>query len=158
MNLSTQIAKLLRGVYFGGNWCAVNLKETLSGLTWQQATTKVNSFNTIATLVYHMNYYVMAILKVLQNEPLEAHDKYSFNCPPIHSKQDWEKLLNQFWLDAEKFISLVEQIPESKLDETFFHEKYGNYYRNFHGVIEHCHYHLGQIVLIKKLLPNSADS
>jgi len=31
-------------------------------------------------------------------------------------------------------------------------EKYGNYYRNFHGIIEHCHYHLGQIVLIKKML------
>jgi hypothetical protein len=29
-------------------------------------------------------------------------------------------------------------------------EKYGNYYRNIHGIIEHIHYHLGQIVLIEK--------
>ncbi len=46
----------------------------------------------------------------------------------------------------------IEQLPESKLWETFSDEKYGNYYRNIHGIIEHSHYHLGQIVLIKKIL------
>jgi hypothetical protein len=76
----------------------------------------------------------------------------SYDLPPIQSQEDWEKLLHQFWEDAEKFAGLVEQLPESKLDETFSDEKYGNHYRNIHGVIEHLHYHLGQIVLIKKLL------
>jgi hypothetical protein len=157
MNITTQIAKLLRAVYFGGNWCAVNLKETLAGITWQQATTKVYSFNTIAALVYHMDYYVIAILKVLQGGPLDAHDKYSYDLPAIQSQDDWEKLLETFWSDAEKFASLVEQVPESKLEETFSDEKYGNYYRNIHGVIEHLHYHLGQIVIIKKILLQADD-
>ena len=152
MNLVQQIAKLLRAVYFGGNWCAVNLKETLKDITWKQATTKVYSFNTIATLVYHMNYYVIAILKVLEGGPLDAHDKYSFDHPPILSQEDWEKLLDKTWKDAERFASLVEQLPESKLWKIFSDEKYGNYYRNIHGVIEHLHYHLGQIVLIRKIL------
>ena len=152
MKITTQIAKLIRVVYFGGNWCAVNLKETLAGITWQQATTKVYSFNTIAALVYHMNYYVIAILKVLQGGPLDAHDKYSYDCPLIQSQEDWEKLLNEFWSDAEKVAGLAEQLPDSKLEETFSDEKYGSYYRNIHGVIEHFHYHLGQVVLIKKLL------
>jgi hypothetical protein len=152
MNVTAQIAMLIRAVYFGGNWCAVNLKDTLGQVTWQQATTKVYTFNTIAALVYHMNYYVIAILKILQGGPLDAHDKYSYDCPPIQSKEDWEKLLDQFWSDAEEFASRVELLPESKLDEIFSEIKYGNYYRNIHGVIEHLHYHLGQIVLIKKLI------
>lgn len=152
MNLPAQIAKLFRDVHYGGNWTSVNLKENLAGLTWQQATTKVYSFNTIADLVYHMNYYVSAVLKVLQGEPLNASDKYSFDHPPIRSQQEWEKLLTKTCTDAENFATLVEQLPESKLWETFSDEKYGNYYRNIHGVIEHCHYHLGQIVLIKKIL------
>lgn len=151
MNLSAQIAKLIRAVYLGGNWCDVNLKDTLKTVTWQQATTKIYSFNTIAVLVYHMNYYVSAIMMVLEGGALDAHDKYSFDCPAIQSQEDWEKLLDTFWSDAENFASLVEQLPESKLEETFSDEKYGNYYRNIHGVIEHLHYHLGQIVLIKKL-------
>ena len=152
MNLPEQIAKLFRDVHYGGNWTSVNLQESLTDVTWQQATTKVYSFNTIAALVYHMNYYVSAVLKVLQGEPLNASDKYSFDHPPILSQQEWEKLLNKTWTDAENFAILLEQLPESKLGEIFSDEKYGNYYRNIHGVIEHCHYHLGQIVLIKKIL------
>ena len=59
--------------------------------------------------------------------------------------------------DAEKFALLIEQLPENKFEETFIDEKYGNYYRNIHGIIEHNHYHLGQIVLIKKILGIEGD-
>ncbi len=152
MNLTGQIAKLFRDVHYVGNWTSVNLKENLADVTWQQATTKVYSLNTIATLLYRMNYYVSAVLNVLQGQPLNASDKYSFDDPLILSQQEWEKLLNKTWTDAENFATLLEQLPESKLEETFSDEKYGNYYRNIHGIIEHCHYHLGQIVLIKKML------
>jgi hypothetical protein len=95
-------------------------------------------------------------MKVLQGEPLNASDKYSFNLPPIQSQEDWEKLLHKTWADAENLASLIEQLPESKLAETFTDEKYGSYYRNIHGIIEHSHYHLGQIVLVKKILAKSA--
>jgi len=152
MSLTEQMANHLRAVYFGGNWTSVDLKDNLADVTWQQATTQVYSFNTIAKLVYHMNYYVSAVLKVLHGEPLNAHDKYSFDLPPILSQEDWEKMLNKTWTDAENFASLIEPLPESKLWEDFSDNKYGNYYRNIHGIIEHVHYHLGQIVLIKKIL------
>jgi hypothetical protein len=152
MTITTQIAKHLREVHTGGNWTSVNLKDSLSGITWKQATTKVFSFNTIVALVYHMNYYVVALLKVLRNAPLDSHDKYSFDHPPVQSAEDWEALQEKTWRDAETLASWIEQLPESKLQETFVHTKYGNYHRNLHGLIEHMHYHLGQIVLIKKLL------
>ena|SRR5215204_7205482 len=152
MNLTAQIAKHFRDVHFGGNWTSVNLKDSLVGITWQQATTQIYSLNTIVTLVFHMNYYVSAVLKVLQGEQLDAHDKYSFDHPAIGSQEDWEKLLNKTWADAGKFANLIEQLPETKLGETFSDEKYGTYYRNLHGIIEHTHYHLGQIILIKKIL------
>src|SRR5258705_13834542 len=150
--ITLQIAKHFRDVHFGGNWTAVNLKATLADVDWQQATTQVYSFNTIAVLVYHMNYYVSVVLNVLDGEPLNASDKYSFDLPPILSADDWNKLLDKLWTDAENFAKLVEQLPESKLWDDFSENKYGNYYRNLHGIIEHIHYHLGQIVLIKKLL------
>jgi hypothetical protein len=152
MNVSKQIAKHFRDVYFGGNWTSVNIKDTLINVSWQQATTQVYSFNTIAALVYHMNYFVSAVLKVLEGGPLDAHDKYSFDLPPLQSEKDWENLLAKTFSDAEKFTSLIEQLPETKLSQPFTDEKYGNYYSNLHGIIEHCHYHLGQIVFIKKII------
>ena len=152
MNLTAQIAKHFRDVHFGGNWTSVNLKETVQNVTWEQAITKLHSFNTIAVLVYHIHYYVDVVSKVLEGEPLTAKDKYSFDLSPIQSEQDWQDLLNKTWTSAEKFAVLLEKFPEERLKDTFMDEKYGNYYRNFHGIIEHTHYHLGQIVLLKKLL------
>lgn len=113
---------------------------------------QVSSVHTIATLVYHLNYFVSGVVSVLEGGSLDIKDKYSFDCPPIKSQEDWEGLLNKTWADAEKFAALVEQLPENKLWENFADEKYGNYYSNIHGIIEHIHYHLGQIVVIKKLL------
>jgi len=152
MNLPKQIATHFRTFYTGGNWTDVNLKNSLEGVTWQQATTSIFNCNTIAALIYHMNYYVRLQTKVLQGRPLEGSDKYAFDVPPIRSAQDWEQLKNNVFSEAETFAELIEQLPEEKLDEIFHDERYGNYYRNMHGVIEHNHYHLGQIVLLKKIM------
>ncbi len=152
IRLTAQLAKHFREVHFGVNWTWSNLKAHLSDVTWQQAVTPVQSLNTIAALTYHIHYFVDVALRVLEGGPLEGSDKFSFDHPPIQSPEDWERLLDQTWSDAEKFASLVEQLPEHKLWETFGHEKYGTYYRNIQGIIEHSHYHLGQLVLVKKLL------
>lgn len=158
MNLSKQIAKHFRAIYVGGNWTSSNVKDHLSDLTWQQATRKMYSFNTIAALVFHMNYYVSAVLKVLQGNPLDASDKYSFDHAPVLSGEDWKALHDKTFTDAEDFANLVEQLPEHRLWEDFCEKKYGTYYSNIHGIIEHNHYHLGQIVLIKKLVLTAAGT
>jgi uncharacterized damage-inducible protein DinB len=152
MNQAQQITKHFRDVHFGGNWTSVNLKQSLSDVTWEQATTKVDSLNTIAALVFHINYYISAVSNVLKGTPLDAHDKYSFDLPPVTSEEDWTKMLDKSWSDAEQLTSLIEQLPDEKLFEIFVVEKYGNYLRNLMGLIEHTHYHLGQIVVIKKMV------
>ena len=152
MNLPEQIAKHLRDVMNGGNWTASNLKDTLQGITWQQANEKVNSFNSIASLVYHISYFVTAILDVIQGRPLSANDKFSFDHPPVNSEEDWEKMKGKLFAGAELLASFVEQQHENKMWENFSGEKYGTWYRNLQGLIEHTHYHLGQISIIKKLL------
>ena len=155
MNLCQQIAKHLREVYVGKNWTWVNLKETLDGVNWQHATTKVKNFNTIAILVYHINYYVAAQLNLLKTGSLDAHDEFAFQVPPIKSEADWQNLIQKSFDDAEELAQMIENLPDSKLWETCVHEKYGNYYRNFQGMIEHCHYHLGQIVFLKNWMTGS---
>lgn len=152
MNVTSQIAKHFREIHFGTNWTWSNMKEHLSDVTWQEAITQVHSLNTIATLVYHVNYYVDAVIRVMQGQPLSSSDKHAFSHPPVQSEYDWEKMLEKVWNDAETFATLLEQLPDHKLWENIADEKYGIYYRNLHGIIEHMHYHLGQIVIIKKIL------
>ncbi|MFX3626028.1 MAG: DUF1572 domain-containing protein [bacterium] len=152
MNTSKQLAKHLHDVYFGGNWTVSNLKGVLEDVTWQQATTKVQSLNTIATLVFHINYFVDVATRVLEEGILEGNDKLSFNHPPINSQDDWEVFKQQVFTTAEKFSRLITELPSDKLFEDFTNEKYGSYFRNILGIIEHTHYHLGQIALIKKII------
>ena len=152
MTLPQQIARQFSEMYFGPSFTGSYFKEHLEELTWQQATTKVQQLNTIALLTFHINYYVSAVLKVLKGGALDAHDKYSYDMPPIQSQEDWEKLLAKFWKDAEEFAELVEQMSGDQLLAAFEKEKYGNYFRNLIGMLEHSHYHLGQIAIIRKLI------
>lgn len=151
MTLSTQLAKHLREVYSGGNWTSVNYRDTLAGVTWQQATKKTDNFNTIATLVFHTQYYVAGVAKVLRGGPLELKDSLSFNHPAIHSEEAWQALLEETWRAAEDLAQAIEALPEERFGTVFVDEKYGTYQRNLLGIIEHLHYHLGQIVFLKKL-------
>ncbi len=153
MSSSSQLAKRFREVLLDGLWIAnTNFKDQLSGVSWQLAVTKVDSLNTIAMLTYHIGYYIAGVVNVLEGGDLEIKDKFSFDLPPIESQEQWEVLLNKLWADSEKFASLIEQLPDNKLDEVFVDEKYGTYQRNIDGMIEHAYYHLGQITLIKKML------
>ncbi|SDL83048.1 DUF1572 domain-containing protein [Chryseobacterium taihuense] len=153
MSTTLQLAKRFREVILDGKWIAnTNFKDQLSDISWEQATTKIGSLNTIAMLTFHIDYYIAGLINVFEGGNLEIRDKYSFDLPPIENEEHWENLKNKFWNDAERFADLLEKMPDSKMNEGFVDEKYGTYLRNIDGMIEHAYYHLGQISLIKKLI------
>lgn len=152
MKRNEAIAHRLKEVLLDGHWVAnTNYKEQLANLSLAEATRKTGNLNTIAALIFHINYYLKGLTDVFDKGILEIKDKFSFDLPELRSEKDWEDLRNEFFKNAEAFISRIEQMPESKLDEPFIVEKYGTYLRNIEAMIEHCYYHLGQISLIRKL-------
>ncbi len=151
MSLTRHTAKHLREVFFSGNWTVTNLRDQTADVTWQQATKKIEGFNTIAALFYHINYYVGAILPVLEGGKLDAHDKYSWEHPPIESEEDWQNMRAAAFSKVEQLAARIEALPDETMWTEFQDPKYGDYYRNLHGLIEHTHYHLGQIALLKKM-------
>lgn len=159
MGSSKQIASRFREVLLDGKWIAnTNYTHSLSDLSWQEATHKIGSLNTIAALAYHINYYMAGVLNVFEGGALEIKDKYSFDLPEIKSQEDWDKLRKDLASNAEAFAKHIELMAEEKLETTFVHEKLGNYRRNIEAMTEHAYYHLGQIVLIKKMVREaSAD-
>lgn len=150
--LIQHIAKHLREVHNGGNWTWVNLKDQLSDVTWEEANQEVYDCNTIVKLAYHIHYYVHVLIPVLQGNPLEAHDKFSFDHPPINNQADWDRFVKNCLEEADTLAKLIENLPEEKLWTLLSEEKYGNFYRNLIGLIEHSHYHLGQISILKKII------
>ena len=153
MSTTSQLAKRFKEVMLDGLWIAnTNFKDQLNDVTWEEATTKIADLNTIAMLTFHIDYYIAGLVNVFEGGDLEIRDQFSFDLPPIESQEQWETLLNKLWNDSEKFANLLEQIPDSQLNEVFVDEKYGTYLRNIEGMFEHAYYHLGQIALIKKMI------
>ena len=152
MMIATQLAQNIRGIFFGGNWTVSNLKDVLSDLHWEQACKKDPNSNSIIALVYHISYFVTAATNVLEGRPINASDKFSFDHPSISSQEEWNEFLDKIYQDAENLATLVESLTDKKVWEVFEEEKYGNYFQNIVGIIEHAHYHLGQIVILKKQL------
>ncbi|MBO9671877.1 MAG: DinB family protein [Sphingobacteriaceae bacterium] len=151
------IASRLSAVLLDGYWIAnTNYKDQLENISWEQAIHQVADLNTIAALTFHINYYLSGLLQVFRGGPLTIKDQYSFDLPPLRSAHDWKQLTASFLANSADFVQEVVQMPEEQLDEVFVDVKYGSYLRNIEAVIEHSYYHLGQIVLIRKLIGQSS--
>ena len=152
MNTSQQLAQRFREVLLNGTWIAsTNYKDQLQNLDLKVATTRIGDHNTIAILAQHIHYYINGVKNVLHGGTLDISDRFSFDFAPMETQAQWDTFLTRLWNDAEEFAVLTEQLSETQLYSCFVDEKYGTYMRNIDAMIEHAYYHLGQIVLIKKL-------
>lgn len=153
MNDQMRLAKRFREVILDGTWIAnTNFRHQLETLDWRIANGTLANLNTIAALAQHVHYYIAGVNAVFQGGDLTISDKHSFSFPPIESQAQWEAFLDRLWKDAETFAVEVERMPMEQLDTYFVEEKYGTYLQNIESMIEHCYYHLGQVVLIRKAL------
>jgi uncharacterized damage-inducible protein DinB len=153
MKQTSLLAERFREVLLSGKWIATtNLKEQLENISFDQATKKIGSHNSIAALTFHIHYYVAGILNVLQGGSLDIKDQYSFDQPPLQTDADWQKLKDKVFSDCETFASLLDELSDEKLSENFSDGKYGTIQKNIDAIIDHSFYHLGQIVLLKKLI------
>lgn len=153
MNVSQQISDHLRDSFYGVNWTEVDLKHTLQDVTVEEALKKVYNLNTIASIVWHINYFIERANFVLEGKEMPAgSQEESLTHPEIKSEEDWEKLQKRLFENADKFSNRVKDLNSDQLFEIFIRPANGNYLRNILGNLEHTYYHLGQIVLLKKIL------
>lgn len=153
MKIAKTLADSLSEVLLDGKWVTgTNIKDEIKDLDWKTATASINSLNSIADLTFHMDYYLAGVLQVFEGGELEIRDKFSFDYQPIESQKEWEQLIDKFCSDAEKFVNAVANMSNEDLNQDFVKKEYRNYFRNIMLMSEHCYYHLGQIMLIKKML------
>lgn len=155
MKLNEYLANRLEEILLSGKWVVgTNFKEQIEDLTWTEATKKVENFNTIANLTFHINYYLSGVMEVFKGGDLTIRDKYSFDAPEINSEMDWHIRKEKLVKDSESFIQFIRNMEPERLMDVFVKEEYGSFYRSVDVIIEHTYYHLGQIILIKKRIKN----
>ena len=152
MTTSQHLAKHLREFISGPNTTGSHLKEHLDDITLEEANQAVYGLNTIAKLVYHINYYIEAVSGVLEGEPLTAKDIYSYDAPILKTQEAWKLRLDTLYTNLDRCASQASRLTDQELKSNFVLEKYGTYERNLMGLLEHSHYHFGQIVVLKKII------
>lgn len=151
------IADHLLNVYEGNNWTDISIRETLKDIDYLQAQQKTKaSVNTIAAVLHHLYYWNGIIQQRMNGETPVIPEENGFDVPHLHNEKDWNNLKEKTHRSFIQLADAIKNFPEEKLLQNYAPSVPSSYYRNFHGIIEHAHYHLGQMVMLKKLIEKEA--
>ena len=154
MRITDAIANHIKECFEGENWTDVNITGTIKDITWQQAQRQTAaSQNTIASLLHHLYYWNGIMLQRIKAINPSVPDANGFNVNELKNENDWNNLKDKTHQSFIQLADAVKSFSEERLFETSSTGK-SSYYKNFQGIVEHAHYHLGQIVMLKKLLYN----
>ena len=152
MNITSLIAAHIREVFEGNNWTDISIADTVGDVSFEEAITVTPaSGNTIAALLYHVKFYNEVVKQRLNGIAPEINDANGFDMPELKNETEWKKLVDDAHQSFIKLAGASENFPEERLNEKTPNGE-SSYYKTLHGVTEHAYYHLGQMVILKKLI------
>jgi len=153
MSTPNQLSNRIKEVFIDGDWVAkTNYKTLLATISIEEATSSIGDHNSIALILFHVNYYIEGLNQVYNGGQLTIKDKHSFEMQVINNDNEWQYLINKLLTNATQFSGLVEAMNIQQLNSPFIRSEYGTNLRNIEAVIEHAYYHLGQIKILKKII------
>jgi uncharacterized damage-inducible protein DinB len=152
MSESKRISNLYQSIYNGNPWLEVTLANTLKNVSAEQAYRKINpNLNTIWEIVNHLIQWRRNILKRVEGETVITPDHNYFVPVLDPSEAAWEQSLQNLAKSQESWNTFFEVFDDADLDKVYANNGH-TYYEHIHGIIQHDAYHMGQIVILKKLL------
>jgi uncharacterized damage-inducible protein DinB len=149
MEITALIAQHLLDVHTGNNWTDVNLAGALQDITAEEAV-KVTaaSPNTIASLLHHITYWNRYMIGRMNGVEAPIPPANGFDLP---ANFDWQQLKADNITSAHELANAIRAYDIIKLEHPII-PGFSSAYKNLQGTVEHVHYHLGQIVIIKNLI------
>ncbi|WP_026449748.1 DinB family protein [Aequorivita capsosiphonis] len=152
MNESNRIQSLFTDLYHGHPWLDVTLQDTLSRITSEQAFERpIQDGNTIWEIVNHIIAWRENVLKRVQGEVLEIPSNNYIEVIKDPSDEAWQNTLAALETTQKEWLYFLNTFNEADFKKEYPANKL-SYYQHIHGIIQHDAYHLGQIVLLTKLV------
>ncbi|MBE3554421.1 MAG: DinB family protein [Thermicanus sp.] len=133
----------------------VSAKVALQGITAEEAAwTPPGKGNTIWQIVNHLTFWnedVIFRLRGMENPAKAESNEVTFGDPgDPHDEKGWEDTLKRFFAVMEELKEVVEGLDEERLDQSY---RPGSpaIARLLGNIMMHDTYHLGQIVLLRKI-------
>lgn len=134
-----------------GNWTEIYLDDVTADVTYAEAIAlPAGITNSIAMLVNHLGLYNYIVGERLKGNNPQPGDDNGFAID-IKNEEDWQQLRQNVLNSFKTLADAVKVLPDEKLS-AFTPAGHTTFYKTLHGISEHAHYHLGQIMLIKKII------
>lgn len=152
MNETQRIQSLFTELYHGQPWLNVTLHDTLSRITSEQAVKRpVKDANTIWEIVIHMIAWRKNVLQRIQGKVVETPSNNYIEKVKHNSEEAWQKTLEALETSQKEWLYTLNTCTEADFKNEYPANNL-TYYQHIHGIIQHDAYHLGQIVLLAKMI------
>lgn len=152
MKETKRIISLFEKGYAGSPWIDVNLTDTLRSITPEQALKKIKpSANSIWEITNHLISWRKNVLKRVQGEVIKTPSHNYFVNVKSGTKAEWKKTLDELAATQKEWLKFLKSIKKEIFDEVYEPNEM-SYYEHIQGILQHDVYHLGQIVMLTKLL------
>lgn len=150
MITAKQLAADLQALHSGDCWIGYNATEILEGITREMALIKAcESGNSIWQIVNHISFWRGVVAKRLSEKRVVVQDQNGMEPPSSVNAVAWEQTLKRFNASFELLYAAIAGFDDKDLFNTPGDN--GTYYYNITGCLQHDAFHLGQIMLLKKL-------
>ncbi len=151
-NEINNIKTLITETASGNNWTGINALQVLQDVSSTKAVKRINENHlNIAELVAHLTCWNNVMVKRLDAENYQPSRDEDFPVINDLSEDEWNTMKEDFIQSFKLLTDKLDTKEDAILYAPMF-EGATSAYRNLHGQISHLHYHLGQIVLLKKIL------
>lgn len=152
MNETKRLQSLIREHFDGSPWLDVNIINTVDDVTADEASKKIGDHNSIYQIVVHMSKWRTALLKKLMGEKIVVPSNNFIEKKSAATKKEWKLAVKDLKDSQKKIVSFLSVSKDERFDTEFSNGH--NYYEHIQAILLHDTYHLGQIVLLKKLINN----
>lgn len=152
MSQANLLANELQKLFNGASWIDVNIVETLSSVTAEQASSKpFGNVNSIWEIVNHVVSWREAVLKRVQGIDFPSPGNNFFGPVSNISTLAWKETLKRLHKSQQEWSNFLMEMKEEELEK---HSVTRNQtkYELISGILQHDAYHLGQIVILKKFV------
>ena len=152
MEETKRISKLFSDLYDGDAWIDVTIVGTLKNVNSGQAFSRpIANLNTIWEIINHLISWRETVLKRMNGEIVEEPKNNFFEQIKNNSQEAWSAILKRFEESQQKWLEFLSKFNDQDIGKFYVQSKY-TYYDLIHGILQHDAYHLGQVVLLKKMV------
>jgi uncharacterized damage-inducible protein DinB len=156
MGEKQRILKMLSDLYDGSPWTDLSILGVVGDLTAAQASAKpIAQMHSVWEYLNHIIYWRTVIARILSGQAgRQDGDAADFEQIPDTSETAWRETLSRLERCQETLVGVVSKVCDGKLD-AFDQNFKATYYELIQGVVQHDAYHLGQAMIVKKIVASA---